>query len=52
MGNINHKPWILTSAKANNQNLDILKPYKIVSQHKDILFCESLELTTSKLQLI
>ena len=52
MGNITHKPWILTTAKVNNQNLEVLKPYKIVSQHKDILFCKSLEVTTSKLQLI
>lgn len=52
MGNITHKPWVLTTAKVNNQNLEVLKPYKIVSQHKDILFCKSLEVTTSKLHLI
>ena len=52
MGNITHKPWVLTTAKVDNQNLEVLKSYKIVSQHKDILFCKSLEVTTSKLQLI
>ena len=52
MGNITHQPWILTTAKVNNQNLDLLKPYNIVSQCKDILFCKSLEVATSKLQLI
>ena len=52
MGNITHKPWVLTTAKVDNQNLEVLKPYKIVSQHKDILFCKSLEVTTSKLHLI
>ena len=48
MGNITHKPWVLTTAKVDNQNLEVLKSYKIVSQHKDILFCKSLEVTTSK----
>lgn len=52
MGKITHKPWLLTTAKVNNQSLEVLKPYNIVSQHKDILFCKSLEVTTSKLQLI
>ena len=52
MGNITHKPWVLTTAKVDNQNLEVLKSYKIVSQHKDILFCKSLEVTTSKLHLI
>ena len=52
MGNITHKPWVLTTAKVDNQNLEVLKSYKIVSQHKDILCRKSLEVTTSKLHLI
>ena len=52
MGNITHKPWVLSTAKVDNQKLDVLKSYNIVSKHKDVLFCESLEVTTSKLRLI
>jgi len=52
MGKITHQPWSLTTATVKNRNLDVLEPYEIVAQHKDIFFCKSLEVTTSKLQLL
>jgi len=51
-GNIMHKPWHLTTAKAKNRNLGVLDKYPIERQYPDILFCDSIDVTTSKLYLI
>lgn len=49
MGIISHKPWRLSSARVKSDNLEILKPYPIVAQHKEVLFCSSLDVATSEL---
>lgn len=51
-GNIMHKPWHLTTAKVRNHNLTELDKYPIAKQHPDMLFCDRLDVTTSKLYLI
>ena len=52
IGEIFHKPWSLTTANATNHNVKVLEPYNIKERHKDILFCDKIEVTTSKLKLI
>jgi len=52
MGEISHKPWSLTTANANNHNLKVLDKYDVKERYKDILFCDKIEVTTSKLKLI
>ncbi|MBU1683842.1 DUF2071 domain-containing protein [Patescibacteria group bacterium] len=53
MGTISHEPWRLATASVNNKDLSIISNnYDIVSQNEHILFCNSLEVTTSKLKLI
>lgn len=52
IGNISHAPWRLSKANAINHNLDVLKGYPIKSQHPEILFCDAIDVVTSKLQMI
>lgn len=52
IGEIDHKPWKLTSATVTNHNLNILDNYPIVKQYDEILFCNSIDVVTSKLKLI
>lgn len=53
MGTISHDPWRLATATVENKDLSIIKNnYKIASQNENILFCDSLEVTTSQLRLI
>ena len=51
-GEINHKPWQLSTACVKNQNLDVLNSFEIVNKHPDILYCEEISLQTSKLTRI
>lgn len=52
MGEIAHKPWELSIAKAKNSSLEILSGFKLGERHEDVLFSPLLEVKTSTLKRI
>ena len=51
-GEIFHKPWELSTAIVENQNLAVLDNFDIKEQYPQTLFCKEINLQTSKLSRI